>query len=69
MFVTCFRRDPSNLKVLAQLISAYSLFDARKAEEMSRKLPSPDDMGNGECEARPPHRAARALMALVVRFV
>ena len=47
----CFRRDTGNLKVLAQLISAYSQFDAGKAEEMSRKLPSPDDMSGGESKA------------------
>lgn len=31
---------PSDLKVLAMLISAYSKFDSRKAEELSRSLPT-----------------------------
>ena len=28
----CFRQDPSDLKTLAQLISAYSKFDSQKAQ-------------------------------------
>jgi len=28
----CFRQDPSDLKTLAQLISAYSKFDPQKAQ-------------------------------------
>ena len=39
-----YRKDPSDLKLKAQLISAYSKFNPQKAEEVSRQLPSPGDM-------------------------
>ncbi|KAK2148124.1 hypothetical protein LSH36_514g01029 [Paralvinella palmiformis] len=40
----CFRQDPSDLKTLAQLISAYSKFDPQKAQLVSRELPLPTDL-------------------------
>ena len=47
MFLFWTRRDPKDLKILAQLIAAYSKVDAKKAEEASRQLPSPDDLVKG----------------------
>ena len=48
MFLFWNRRDPKDLKILAQLIAAYSKVDAKKAEEASRQLPSPDDLVKGQ---------------------
>ena len=47
LFLSWTRRDPKDLKILAQLIAAYSKVDAKKAEEASRQLPSPDDLVKG----------------------
>ncbi|XP_064630339.1 signal recognition particle subunit SRP72-like [Lineus longissimus] len=38
------RRDPKDMKTLAQLISAYSKFDAKKAQLISKDLPSLTEM-------------------------
>lgn len=40
------KRDPSDMKTLAQLISAYAKFDPNKAQEVSKQLPSPDEMAH-----------------------
>jgi len=40
------KRDPGNLKTLAQLITAYSTFDPKKAEAVSKSLPSPDKLAS-----------------------
>lgn len=40
-------RDPNDLKTLAQLISAYSQFDPKKAQDISRELTLPADQTRG----------------------
>ncbi|KAI0231458.1 Signal recognition particle subunit SRP72 [Lamellibrachia satsuma] len=38
------KRYPNDLKILAKLISAYSKFDSKKAQTISRELPSVEDI-------------------------
>jgi len=41
------RRNPKDLRVLAQLITAYAVVDPVAAQKVSRDLPSPEEMAQG----------------------
>jgi signal recognition particle subunit SRP72 len=38
------KKDPEDMKTLAQLIAAYSKFDPKKAQSISKELPSPEEL-------------------------
>ncbi|GAB1607848.1 signal recognition particle subunit SRP72-like [Argonauta hians] len=41
------KKNPKDSNILAQLFSAYSLFDSKKAEQISHQLPSVDEIVSG----------------------
>jgi hypothetical protein len=47
MLEILYKKDPKDNQLLTQMIAAYSKFDQQKAQQLSKKLPSPRELSSG----------------------